>query len=126
DVTDVDRHGDRLAVAGTFLGASPPDRARGGFSVHDDVSAARVLDTAYVAGDVFALASDGADGYYIGGEFRRVGSVARSGLARILAYGSVDPAFNPTVTRLAGGAPGSVHALARAGNGCSWAAPSTR
>src|SRR5262245_36999240 len=42
-----------------------------------------------VEGDVWAVVSDGAGGWYIGGNFSAVGGVPRSKLAHILADGSV-------------------------------------
>jgi outer membrane protein assembly factor BamB len=47
-----------------------------------------------VNGDVHAIAPDGAGGYYIGGEFDRVGAYPRSNLAHILADGRVGD-WNP-------------------------------
>jgi trimeric autotransporter adhesin len=40
--------------------------------------------------------SDGSGGFYIGGQFARVGGLDRRNLAHILADGSVDPGFAPT------------------------------
>ena len=44
---------------------------------------------------VFALASDGNGGVYVGGQFTRVGQFPRSRLAHIFANGSVDPSWDP-------------------------------
>jgi hypothetical protein len=46
---------------------------------------------------VRAVISDGAGGYYIGGNFTHVGGVPRRNLAHILATGEVDPTFAPNV-----------------------------
>ena len=48
-----------------------------------------------VNGAVYACASDGANGWFIGGAFTQVGALARNNLAHILASGAVDPAWNP-------------------------------
>ncbi len=57
-----------------------------------------------VDGQVLAVASDGAGGWFIGGDFSEVGGLPRAHLAHILADGSVDPAWDP-------GASSPVHAL---------------
>lgn len=46
-------------------------------------------------GEVHAMVSDGAGGWFIGGTFTAVGSVPRSYLAHLLADGTVDPGWNP-------------------------------
>jgi RHS repeat-associated protein len=53
---------------------------------------------------VRAVASDGAGGWYIGGDFRYVGGTRRERLAHIRANGSLDPYWNP-------GADGTVYAI---------------
>lgn len=113
-IKDMKRDGERLAVGGTFLGASPSWLVRGGLSIHDGVSGARAMDTGYVLGDVFASEPDGAGGYYIGGNFYQVHTAQRWALAHILPNGLPDPAFGPVVSRF--GLVGEVYALARAGN----------
>ena len=54
---------------------------------------------------VYASTPDENGGWFIGGEFSRVGGIERNGLAHILANGTLDPAWNP-------GANGPVYALA--------------
>lgn len=112
-VEEVRRQGDRLVVAGDFLGASPRSDARGGASVHDGISGVRSLDTPYVHGDVSSVVSDGAGGYFIGGNFTAVGGVTRDGLAHLRADGSLDPDFAPAITR--NSQPGQVSELALSG-----------
>jgi trimeric autotransporter adhesin len=51
---------------------------------------------------VLAVASDGAGGF-IGGGFTSVGGVPRDGLAHVLVDGTVDPAWDPGVDRVAFG-----------------------
>jgi hypothetical protein len=58
---------------------------------------------------VRASVSDGAGGWYIGGEFTEVGGVARNRIAHILADGTVDPAWDPN-------AGDAVYALAVSGS----------
>jgi len=48
-------------------------------------------------GNVQSSVSDGAGGWYIGGDFTQVGGVARKHIAHILADGTVDPAWDPDV-----------------------------
>ncbi|MBI4057460.1 MAG: hypothetical protein HY399_07955 [Elusimicrobia bacterium] len=48
-----------------------------------------------VYGKVHAVASDTSGGWYIGGEFIRVGELKRNHLAHILSDGTVDPVWNP-------------------------------
>jgi RHS repeat-associated protein len=49
------------------------------------------------AGEVYAITSDGSGGWFIGGEFKYVGSHPRTRLAHIRADGTLDPAFDPQV-----------------------------
>ena len=49
-----------------------------------------------IDGEVFALISDGAGGWYMGGEFTRVGAHTTRNLAHISASGAVDTAFVST------------------------------
>jgi hypothetical protein len=51
-----------------------------------------------VNGPVLAVVSDGAGGWFIGGEFTYVGGVARTGLAHINSDGTVDTTWNPGPT----------------------------
>ena len=64
---------------------------------------------ARVNGEVLVSVPDGAGGYYIGGQFTSVGGVARNRLAHVLADGTLDAAFDPSVSG------GSVFALAFGG-----------
>jgi len=48
-----------------------------------------------VNGTVYATVPDGSGGWYIGGAFTQVGTLSRNNIARILAGGTVDPAWNP-------------------------------
>ncbi len=57
-----------------------------------------------VNGTIYAAEPDGANGWYIAGDFTTVGPAARTGLAHILASGQLDPSFAPTTN-------GTVNAL---------------
>src|ERR1700754_5164587 len=48
-----------------------------------------------VAGSVRAVVADGAGGWYVGGDFERIGSRRIRNLAHITRDGAVDPAFTP-------------------------------
>jgi hypothetical protein len=50
-----------------------------------------------VGGEVTAVTSDGAGGWFIGGVFSRVGGVVRNNVAHILGSGVVDPSWHPDV-----------------------------
>ncbi len=63
-----------------------------------NASTARSTGLPQVAGGgqtVLAVAPDASGGFYIGGDFTRVGGLARLNLAHILASGRVDPSFDP-------------------------------
>src|SRR5690242_18500387 len=66
---------------------------------------------------VYAVAADGSGGFYVGGDFARVGSFIRRNLAHVLADQSVDPAFHPQPNGLVG----RPRSTARR---CTWAAAS--
>ncbi|MDW8030016.1 MAG: hypothetical protein RMK94_16685, partial [Armatimonadota bacterium] len=59
---------------------------------------------------MLAVVSDGAGGWFVGGNFTQVGSVSRTNIVHILPDGSVNLSFLPA------GANGIVRALARVGN----------
>jgi len=62
-----------------------------------------------VNGRVLACASDGTGGWYIGGDFTRVGALTRNRIAHILSDGSVDATYNPNANK-------TVYALAVSGS----------
>jgi hypothetical protein len=96
--------GSTLYVGGDFNVVRPQT---GGGGLLDTAGA---VDTAMPAirGEVRAAAPDGAGGWYIGGEFSSVGTMARSNLAHIRADRSVDPDWAPTTD-------GPVYALVLSG-----------
>ncbi|MFC3907881.1 delta-60 repeat domain-containing protein [Legionella dresdenensis] len=62
-----------------------------------------------VNGSVYAVISDGNDGWYIGGTFTQVGGITRNRIAHILSDYSVDTTFDPNANN-------SVYALALSGS----------
>lgn len=94
-----------LYIGGDFHRVGPPT---GGFAVFDSVGGALAVQPPRVSGIVLAMASDGAGGWFIGGDFTHAGGQPRRNLAHVLANGSVD-AWNP-------GANATVSALARDGS----------
>jgi beta-propeller uncharacterized protein DUF5122 len=61
-------------------------------------------------GDVRAVVSDGAEGWYIGGDFTAVGGQPRIALAHVNSDGSLDPSFTPVATDFEGD-PAAVNVL---------------
>jgi hypothetical protein len=93
-VSAIAQSADRTYFGGSFTRAGVPigfgaSLAPG--SGAPDYSFAKPNDAVYTA------ISDGAGGWFIGGTFTTVGNIPRSRLAHLLADGTVDPAFNPTM-----------------------------
>jgi trimeric autotransporter adhesin len=106
-VSSVVRAGDRVYLGGSFTLVGPNTGFGAALSAADgriDASFPRINDK------VRAVVADGSGGWYIGGDFQRVGSAFRPGLAHILAGGAVDPAWKPRTD-------GSVNALALSPDG---------
>jgi WD40 repeat protein len=106
-VSSVVRAGDRVYLGGSFTLVGPNTGFGAALSAADgriDTSFPRINDK------VRAVVADGSGGWYIGGDFQRVGSAFRPGLAHILAGGAVDPAWKPRTDR-------SVNALALSPDG---------
>ncbi|MGH7596997.1 MAG: PQQ-binding-like beta-propeller repeat protein [bacterium] len=51
-----------------------------------------------VNGPIYVVTADGADGWYIGGNFTKVGDFTRNWIAHLKADGTVDPNWNPNPT----------------------------
>lgn len=86
--------GPRVYVGGGFDYIGP---ATGPAQTLDGVSGSG-LGAPRIDGPVLAAVADGAGGWFVGGEFSRVGRVARASLAHILPDGRVDPAWAPPVS----------------------------
>lgn len=99
------RDGNTLYLGGQFTRVAPPT---GGWILADAAIGALTAARPRFAGVVYATASDGAGGWYVGGHFDYVGGVARRNLAHVLADGSVD-AWKPDPNH-------AVRALARSGS----------
>ena len=79
-----------IYIGGSFTEVGP----RTGPGVGIDSSTGKSRGFAQVdGGRVYAVAPDGAGGYYVGGLFTHVGGLARHNLAHIRADGTVDPSF---------------------------------
>ncbi|MFT3866068.1 MAG: hypothetical protein QM729_17515 [Solirubrobacterales bacterium] len=108
-VQTVLRTPERIYVGGNFTHVSAPT---GPFFLADAAGAPR-LPTPDVSGGgrprVSAMVPDGAGGYYIVGSFTHVDGLPRLDAARILADGSVDPSWDPSV-------PGEISAVQRSGD----------
>jgi trimeric autotransporter adhesin len=108
-VNAIARLGNTLYLAGRFSQIGPRTGALASLS---DASGAPDLALPQVTGgqgEVEAIVSDGHGGEYIAGGFSRVGGVARSNAAHILANDTVDPNWNPDLNS-------TVYAIALSGN----------
>jgi hypothetical protein len=77
--------GNTVYVGGDFTYLGPNTGGLAGLDEHGRIK----VHMPRVDGDVVAVVSDGAAGWYIGGNFGTVAGLSRPGLARILADGSV-------------------------------------
>ncbi|MEZ5288404.1 MAG: hypothetical protein R2712_27080 [Vicinamibacterales bacterium] len=107
-------------IGGSFTRVAPAANFLGPWFGVSTTTGAPLPRMALADGPVFAIEPDGAGGYYVGGRFQRIGGVARTSLAHVLADGSVDPAFVPDLRAPAfdshGRLPGAeVRSLARFG-----------
>jgi hypothetical protein len=93
--------GSTAYIGGNFTRIGPYT----GSSAMFDSSSGNLKPWPEVEGVVNAVAVDGAGGWYLGGDFRSVGGVARTDLAHVLPDGTVDPNWAPTTN-------GTVRALA--------------
>ena len=93
DVNSVFRAGSRIYLGGNFDQVGPGTGS--GVSL-DPTTGARAASFPKVNGPVFVTVPDGAGGWYIGGDFTRVGDRSRHNAARILADGTVG-GWNPNV-----------------------------
>lgn len=99
------RVGNTLYLGGTFDVVEPQEPY--GICANNSTAA---IDFSYLNpnGPVYAVETDGAGGWYIGGDFTKVGNVTRKRIARINADGSIHP-WAPNVSN-------EVKVLKRAGS----------
>jgi hypothetical protein len=91
NVSGVVRSGNKIYLAGNFTQVGP---STGGGAALDVTTGLLPSTFPRVAGTVYAVASDGAGGWFIGGAFTSVGKQSRLNLARIASDMSVTP-WNP-------------------------------
>ena len=103
-VSTILRVGQTIYIGGTFDRVGPPT-GPGVELALDGSQNSGLPEITGGDGSVQCVASDGAGGWFIGGQFARVGGVPRKNIAHILADRSVDPSFDPNpdnyVTRIA-------------------------
>jgi hypothetical protein len=94
-VNDIKVVGGRVYLAGGFdyIGRTTGYAA----TVTSAAGALGVVPMPVVDGVVRAAVPDGAGGWFMGGDFSRVGTVTRKGLAHIWPNGSLDPKWRPKV-----------------------------
>jgi hypothetical protein len=89
--------GDTLYIGGGFDHVAMATGPAAEFSTADGLLR-RVAAVTGGDGRIEAAVGDAAGGWYVAGDFSRVGGLPRPGLAHILAGGTVDPAFVPGPT----------------------------
>ncbi len=94
-VLDMAVSGNTLYLGGNFSTVGP---ASGGGVVLNTTSGAGVQPYPGIGGAVFAVAPDGAGGWFIGGDFTHVRGQLRSNLAQIDAFGNLT-SWNPGADR---------------------------
>src|SRR5262245_49642276 len=82
EVRAMARSGNTLYLGGTFTSLGP---RTGSATLFDATSGAVLVDFPKVEGVVSAVVSDGAGGWFIGGDFKSVGGLPRSSLAHVRA-----------------------------------------
>ncbi len=92
NITAIDN---KLYLTGTFpvTGSAPPSH-----SMAFSTGAGPVPQIPPVDGELHAIISDGAGGYYVGGNFNLIGGVPKRGIARVLSDGTVDTGFSADIT----------------------------
>ncbi len=94
NVNDIVTKGDTAYVGGNFYYVGP----NSGYGFPIDVSSGQQFSNFPVFnGSIYTTVQDTSGGWYIGGDFTKVGTYNRSYLVHILSNGSVDPDFNFTI-----------------------------
>jgi hypothetical protein len=96
-VHTVTRAGRVAFVGGRFNAVAPRTHVTGGFVVLSVETSHRAMRNARVHGNVNAIVSDGAGGWFVGGNFTFVGSERRPQIVHLLADGRVDSAWTGRV-----------------------------
>jgi hypothetical protein len=96
-VSALARSGNTIYLGGAFTEVGPRTGPAVTFSGGASTPEAGFPQVSGGHAEVHAAISDGAGGWYIGGNFTHVGGVARAGLAHVLSGGSVDPTFAPSL-----------------------------
>ncbi|HYF72959.1 MAG TPA: delta-60 repeat domain-containing protein, partial [Nocardioides sp.] len=96
-ITDLVRAGDRVYVRGHF---GTVGRYAGPGAVLDGATGAPAPGPAIADGQVSVTVADGAGGWYVGGDFTRIGGHRAGGLAHVLADGTLDTDFLPVADGL--------------------------
>lgn len=104
-VTAAVQSGNTIYLGGTFTTIGPPSEPG---VVLPPSSGTPEAGWPSIDGGVSGAVDDGAGGWYIAGQFHRVGNLRRPGLAHILSDKSVDPAFNPLTVSFSGSTAGLV------------------
>lgn len=97
DIEDVVQAGDRVFAAGTFTRVTS---WTGGLARADALTGALVPSIPWVEGEVSAIVSDGAGGWYVGGEFERSDGGMCPHLVHITEAGDIDRRFCAQVERV--------------------------
>ncbi|MEP9364028.1 hypothetical protein ABLE68_13750 [Nocardioides sp. CN2-186] len=95
-IFDLVHAGDRIYAVGAFgrIGRYQ------GAGDRLDATGAQLASPQLADGQISVEVSDGAGGWYLGGDFSGIGGKASGGLAHVLADGSLDPAFLPKTNGL--------------------------
>lgn len=100
-VNSIVRTSTTVYLGGNFTRVGP---AMGGFVPISAATGKVAARFPRISGTVYACIPDGAGGWFIGGFFTQIGSLARKNLAHVLPDGNVDPAWKADVN-------GSVYTL---------------
>jgi len=97
EVRAITQVGNKVVLGGTFTSVGPARRGSAGVVTLLNGAGDFGASIPDVDGAVFASLPDGTGGWWLAGNFERVGGVSRTNLAHVLADGSVDTAFAPTI-----------------------------
>jgi trimeric autotransporter adhesin len=106
-------------IGGADVGGGQPER--GSIALLDATSGGEIAHVS-ANGAVIAVVPDGRSGWFVGGNFTRLGGLPRVALAHLLPNGVVDPAWRASVGG-GSGRPVAINALARAGSRLFLAGP---